>query len=212
MVESKQSFMSKSEKVISLIFLLLAFGLLILVYISPTAQASLPAERQLDRKELAKLDTIFRTEHYVGPPKHLSRQRVKKLRKLTKFDINAIDSLTLIKIPGIGPAYAHRILNYREYLGGFYDVYQLQEVYGMTPEKFISLKPWFKFQTKPKQYPLKNLKAGEIPRHPYLSWEQTKVLNKYINQKGQVRKWSELMHSSHFSRDDSIRLSNYFIE
>ena len=52
------------------------------------------------------------------------------------ININEADSLDLLKLTGIGPAYAKRIKEYRERLGGFYRKEQLLEVYGMDEDRY----------------------------------------------------------------------------
>ncbi len=211
-MKGRTTFISRTEKVLIMIFLLLSFGILVLLMFSPQAQATLNNDTLERDSSKTLLDTIFKADNYVGPPKRLQHSRVRKFRKKQILDLNTIDSLTLIRVPGIGKSYAHRILSLRKILGGYYSVYQLQEVYGMDGDKFLSLKPWFAIKTAPKQYKLSELKAGEIPRHPYLSWQQVKVINRLLNRGIPLNSWQKLMKSQAFSRDDSIRLSPYFIE
>ncbi|HOO43417.1 MAG TPA: helix-hairpin-helix domain-containing protein [Bacteroidales bacterium] len=52
-----------------------------------------------------------------------------------KIELNTADSAELVKLYGIGPYYAARILEYREKLGGFAVPEQLLEVYGMDMER-----------------------------------------------------------------------------
>ncbi len=195
-----------------MIFLLLSFGVLILLIFSPQAQANLKGESVEAHRQKNLLDTLFKANNYVGPPEYLKRTRVHKFHKRRVLDLNKVDSLTLIRVPGIGKSYAHRILSLRKLLGGYYSVYQLQEVYGMDADKFLSLKHWFTVKKAPTQYKLSELKAGEIPRHPYLSWQQVKAINRLLNRGVKLNSWQRLMKSKAFSPDDSIRLSPYFIE
>ncbi len=211
-MKQRHTFLSRTERVLTAVFFLISFALLLLLMFSPKAQATIKGQEFAQGEEASKLDTFFRAKNYVGPPKYLQRSRIRKFRKKQVLDLNSVDSLSLIRIPGIGKSYAHRILSLRKLLGGYYSVYQLQEVYGIDADKFLALKPWFKVETAPKQYKLKSLKAGEIPRHPYLSWQQVKAMNRLINRKENISSWQMLMKTKAFSRDDSIRLSPYFIE
>ena len=38
---------------------------------------------------------------------------------ITKMDLNTVDSIQLLGVKGVGPVFAHRIINYRNVLGGF---------------------------------------------------------------------------------------------
>ena len=45
------------------------------------------------------------------------------------LDLNRADTAELKKIPGIGSGIARLIVNYRQRLGGFYQIEQLQEIH-----------------------------------------------------------------------------------
>ncbi|OGQ99501.1 MAG: hypothetical protein A2505_03555 [Deltaproteobacteria bacterium RIFOXYD12_FULL_55_16] len=54
--------------------------------------------------------------------------------------INQADKELLITIPGIGPAFARRIIEFREQLGRINDIEELDEVKGIGPAKLKILK------------------------------------------------------------------------
>lgn len=56
------------------------------------------------------------------------------------LDLNAADSLALLTLPGIGPAYAARILAYRRAHGGFGSVEELRQVKGIGPKRLERLR------------------------------------------------------------------------
>ncbi len=55
-------------------------------------------------------------------------------------ELNGADSLTLLTLPGIGPFYASRILDFRRRTGGFAYPEQLLDIKGMDPERFNGIK------------------------------------------------------------------------
>ena len=146
---------------------------------------------------------------YVGPPSGTERT-VAKYTRYVSLDLNAVDSLTLLRVPGIGPAFAHRILSLRSRLGGYYTVLQLQEVYGMDADRFVQLRPWFAVRTPPRQHPLSALRADSLPWHPYLNRAQLQGLRLGVLRQGRRLSWRHLRQSPAFSREDSIRLAPYF--
>lgn len=73
------------------------------------ASELLPKEKQVER------DTV-RYPVKISPTEHIA--------------LNTADTTMLRKVPGIGSYYAHRIVSYRERLGGFVDVEQLREIEG----------------------------------------------------------------------------------
>jgi DNA uptake protein ComE-like DNA-binding protein len=55
-------------------------------------------------------------------------------------DINKSDSSTWMALPGIGVKLSQRIIAFREKLGGFYDINQVGETYGLADSVFQKLK------------------------------------------------------------------------
>ena len=64
---------------------------------------------------------------------------IPKYEEGTIVDLNKADTSILKRIPGIGSTLARMIVVYRQRLGGFYDVSQLQEV----PHVGVELNKWF---------------------------------------------------------------------
>lgn len=179
---------------------------------STTASASSSALRPGAHSAPERRDSAQRlvtSPDYVGPPSGTERT-VAKYQHYVSLDLNAVDSLTLLRVPGIGPAFAHRILTLRSRLGGYYTVLQLQEVYGMDADRFVQLRPWFAVRTPPRQHPLSALRADSLPWHPYLNRAQLQGLRLGVLRQGRRLSWRHLRQSPAFSREDSIRLAPYF--
>lgn len=66
--------------------------------------------------------------------KKIESVRIKK--EFTAININAADPELLCALPGIGPAYAERIINYRGRSGGFKKKEDLMKVKGIGPKKY----------------------------------------------------------------------------
>ncbi len=94
-----------------------------------------------------------------------------------KVELNSADSLTLIELNGIGPAFAKRILKYRSILGGYTNIQQLKEVYGFNDELYEKVKNVFKIDASlVKKIDLNKDEFKTINKHPYLSYELTKTI------------------------------------
>jgi competence ComEA-like helix-hairpin-helix protein len=90
-------------------------------------------------------------------------------------DINSADSAALVELNGIGPAFAKKIIKYRNLLGGFISADQLKEVYGFTPELFEKIKS--DIIVNASQIRKINLNTDDfktVNRHPYLDYETTR--------------------------------------
>ncbi|WP_329904588.1 helix-hairpin-helix domain-containing protein [Porphyromonas pogonae] len=219
----------RAERIVSIILLsLVAFGIALFAFMpekgskhrnaitkTDSVSSNLNKISNLTSKVLPRSthkDTIVKTKDYAGPPDYMMTNVKSKLEKGTVLDINTADSTLLVRVPGIGPAFAGRIIRLRERLGGFYTVMQLQEVYGMDYDRFLLIKPWFCIKKEQKKTYLDELQTDELPRHPYLSWSQRGAINKILRREGKVNSWKRLMMLDEFSKDDSVRLSHYFPE
>lgn len=110
------------------------------------------------------------------------------------LELNTADSLALISLPGIGPAFAGRIVRYRRSLGGFYASEQLSEVYGMTEERVRMLEKLVYADTSLVN-PLR-LNFADIPtlaRHPYFTREQAQQIVNSRSARGPFEKSEDLL-------------------
>lgn len=57
-------------------------------------------------------------------------------RSIQPVQLNTADSVELVSLPGIGPYYARKIIQYREKLGGYAEKEQLMEIFGIDQERF----------------------------------------------------------------------------
>jgi DNA uptake protein ComE-like DNA-binding protein len=114
------------------------------------------------------------------------------------IDINKYDSLQWCSVKGIGPVYASRILKYKALLGGFVEVHQLKEVYGLPSQIVDSLS---KFCVISKESQLETIDLNTcsfsvLNKHPYISYQQTKAIFKYKQLMGEIKQLSELMENN----------------
>lgn len=90
-------------------------------------------------------------------------------------ELNGADTLTLQLLHGIGPAYAHRIVRYREKLGGFVCTDQLLEVYGFTPELLDHIRPFLTLDTTVLRHiNINTIELKQLARHPYMEYYQAR--------------------------------------
>ena len=87
---------------------------------------------------------------------------------IPRLDINRADSLALLSLPGIGPYYAGKVVEYRGRLGGFSCPEQLLEIYRFDREKYDGLRDLITC-SEPTPYPLWELPEADLARHPHIS-------------------------------------------
>lgn len=181
----------------------------LLATIDTLRQDTLRATEQKDAPEGKA--SIERNADYVGPPQGGEYTPKRRIPSGAVIDLNEADSALLTRVPGIGPAFARRIVSYRNRLGGYYTVLQLQEVWGMTAERYQEIKPFFVIDRKPTRINLARTAYDSIPLHPYLNRAQRNEIERILFRDGTLHGWAQLSMLDAFTRDDSVRLSHYFL-
>ncbi|MCQ2262308.1 MAG: helix-hairpin-helix domain-containing protein [Bacteroidales bacterium] len=98
-------------------------------------------------------------------------------RKALMVELNSADTLTLQMLYGIGPAFAKRIVRYRERLGGFVSTEQLLEVYGLTEDRYRKLLPHIMVdQEAVSKIKINEVTLKQLVRHPYMEYYQARDL------------------------------------
>lgn len=98
------------------------------------------------------------------------------------LDINQADIEEWQQLYGIGPAYAKRIVRFREALGGFVSIDQIGEVYGLPDSTFQQIKPFLQPSPLFKKININTATEEELKKHPYISWKQAGVIYNYKTQ------------------------------
>jgi len=96
-----------------------------------------------DKLYIPKVEETTATSESVPVPAPLSVGVVSgtQTSDCSRININKASAATLDEcLPGIGPAYAQRIVDYREAHGGFKSIEEIQEVSGIGPKTFEKIK------------------------------------------------------------------------
>ena len=94
-------------------------------------------------------------------------ERLKPYIDIPRLDINRADSAAFTSLPGIGPYFAAKIVQYRAQLGGFSHKEQLMEIYRFDQEKYDGLSDLITC-SRPDPYAIWTLPEEELKRHPYI--------------------------------------------
>ena len=133
--------------------------------------------------------------------------RVFKYSEGTLVDVGMADTTELKKIPGIGTGIAKAIVSYRNRLGGFYSLDQLQEIKYVTPE----LMKWFKLDSMNlRKISINKAGIDLLRNHPYVNFYQAKVIVEHRKKKGKIKSLSQLSLYEEFTEKDLKRLVYYF--
>ncbi len=141
-----------------------------------------------DLKKLYGLSpTLFQTlESYILIPSHnhefkkdsvRERTYPKKSFTNTILEINSADSLSIVYLKGIGPSFTKRIIKYRTMLGGFHNMKQLKEIYGMTDSLYVSLSNQIQIdKTKLVLIPINTIDLNPLRKHPYFNFQSAQAI------------------------------------
>jgi competence protein ComEA len=100
-------------------------------------------------------------------------------------ELNTADSAKLITVQGIGPAFATRIVYYRERLGGFVNKEQLKEVYGLDDIKYKEISSSLKVNPAHiRKININTVTFDKLRLMPYLSYKQVNAVIEYRKQHG----------------------------
>ena len=109
------------------------------------------------------------------------------------IELNNADSVELVKLYGIGPVFASRILKFRDLLGGFHSKNQLLEVYNLPSETYYNIEKNIETDTTAiNKMRLNFAEFGELLRHPYLEKEDVKAIVNFRERNGTYNSVSQL--------------------
>lgn len=110
------------------------------------------------------------------------------------IDINKATSEDLIKVYGVGEATATRILNFKESIGAFVSMNQLEDVWGLSPEVIESINKDFKILQSPnvKKIDINNASLKELSAFPYFKYPISKNIVIFRSMNGDIKKIDDL--------------------
>lgn len=124
----------------------------------------------------------------------------------TVLDLNVADTAELKRIPGIGSVLARRIVSYRQRLGGFFRVEQLQEIEHVD----TVVNKWFRVDGDSlRMLEVNHAGLDELRKHPYMDFYKARAIIDYRRKRGKIKGLSRLSLFEEFSEKDLERLSPY---
>lgn len=171
---------------------------------------SMLAERRVERK---KRNERFekrgeRRQEYADSQWH--RGATYKERVRPTVDINNADTVELQMLYGIGPAFANRIVKYRNLLGGYVRKEQLLEVYGMDSVRYQGFVDCLTVDTSAvRRIKINEASIDELRKHPYLDYYQARAIVNLRKTGFRYEKAEDLLMVSLLDEETVIKIQDY---
>lgn len=160
--------------------------------LSPQIYAQLESYIQLpdkQNKDYEKKYTTYSKQEYPNKKNGYPT----KPKAQGPVEINLADTSDLQSLKGIGAAFAKRIFNYREKLGGFISFNQLHEVWGLDSETIRMLIPQLTLNTAAiRKIPINHCSVSELKKHPYLTYNIANNIVLYRDRHGDYSKLEDI--------------------
>lgn len=166
---------------------------------------------QVDSLERAGVKLLISPLPTFNPEDTIRRTHSNKVaERILRLPFSEADSVVLQIVPGIGALTAGRIIKHRESLGGFILIAQLNEVYGLKPETIPIIWEYFDFDTvAPRQLDINTVPLEDLAKHPYISYQEAKVLVAYRLQHGPYLQLDDLLKIKIFKADWVNKIGPY---
>lgn len=145
--------------------------------------------------------------------KNYPAKDVLNVKRVTeKFDLNTADTSQLKKIYGIGEKLSLRIIKYRDVLGGFVNMKQLAEVYGLDSMVVNRLTENATLQDgfRPTRINLNTSSEKQLSAHPYLA-KIAKAIVSYRFQHGDFKKVEDIRNLGILDENTIEKITPYLV-
>lgn len=156
----------------------------------------LPASTLVERKQASQSVVRDSSQHHYPV----------KIRETEQLVLNTADTTSLKTIPGIGPYFARKIVQYGQRLGGYVSIDQLDEIEGFPQEAkhYLVIN-----QPQTQKLNVNRMTLDELKRHPYINFFQAKAITDYRRLHGPLHSLNELRLSKDFPPEAIERLLPY---
>ena len=159
-----------------------------------------------------KISPSLRFPEWVGKQKKNFPAKENPVpEEVVKTDLNIASASDLRKVNGVGEVLSERIVKYRNSIGGFIDVVQLEDVYGLSPEVIVRINERFTLLSKP-NISIKNINEAteaELAEIPYFNQRVAKEILTYKRLHERISSFEELSKIAHFPYDKIDRIKLY---
>lgn len=123
------------------------------------------------------------------------------------LDVNLADSAQLCRVPGIGPYFSRKIVQYRKRLGGYVSTAQLLEIDDFPADAVAWLVVADSLSVQ--KLSLNHLTTRKLMKHPYMGYYRASDIENHKRIYGRVPDLDALRQMPHFTDEDIKRLTPY---
>lgn len=151
-----------------------------------------------------------RSYYKTVPDTVVKKKGIRVYPKKALIDLNSCDTTELISLPGIGSVLSVRIIKYRNLLGGYAAVNQLNEVYGLPPETYDLIKERVYADTSLLvRISINSAGYKEISKLPYFEKYEVQAILKYRELKGRIGGVNEMVDNKLIPPEKAAKVTPY---
>ncbi|MCG3167376.1 MAG: hypothetical protein POELPBGB_03166 [Bacteroidia bacterium] len=142
---------------------------------------------------------------FTSDKKFVFEKKEYPAKQTVLIELNTADSLELIKVKGIGPYIAMKIIEYRTKLGGFFSKEQLREVYKVDSIRYAEIEPFLTVDPfEVKKLNVNTASIDELKIHPYIRFN---IANSLVSIRQQHGRFTSIegIRKSHLVTEDVFR-------
>ena len=160
------------------------------------------------RTKVIYRDTAYRRGKRLADVEHdsVKAHYQPKIHQDEHVVLNMADTTQLKMVPGIGPYFARKIVQYGQRLGGYVSVDQLDEIenFPLDSKKYLTIEA-----PSPIKLDINRLSLNELKRHPYINFYMARTITDYRRLHGPIRSLEELRLPKDFPPEAIERLLPY---
>ena len=126
------------------------------------------------------------------------------------IDINTADTALFKKLPGIGTVFAARIVKYRDVLGGFHNITQIKEVYGLKIETYNKIEQYLTINSvNLTKININFAEYKDLIKHPYIDSDIANAILNYKKKNGFYSSVNQLLSKNVLNEEVFNKLKKY---
>lgn len=126
------------------------------------------------------------------------------------LDLNTTDSATLVRLNGIGPTLAHKIIERRRLLGGYLRHEQLMEIYKFSDSTLTMLRQRLAIRPEEvKKIPVNKASLAQLQTHPYIGEKTAKNIVLYRDALGKFDNIAQLKQVPLMNEENYRKIAPY---